>query len=614
MKIMNLSFKVGLLLWALSISACSEEDKELQETLTVSKTVLNISEEGSSESISINSSHKWSIVCEEYWVKCSLTSGSGNKNVTLTVSPNKNKEERQTKVVVKGINKEVIVHIIQAGIVPTIQISLTQKTLDPSGEEFTVGVTAEGLQWTAEVPASAQSWISLKEKSDKQVSFVAKLNNNGKERTANLIFREIGKTDSKTVKVTQGIFKSTVADIAWSKLLSKVSDSWYETNEAKEVADNVLLYQRDCGGWHKNIEMHHLLTDTEKEKVTAEKKEKGCFDNGATTMEMRFLAKMYKHVPDSRYRDAFAKGLNYIMNAQYSTGGWPQYFPLRGGYSDFITFNDDLMVNLLKLLRDVYESGENFAAIVEDETKRKAKETFEKGLDCILNCQIVDEGAKTLWCAQHDPVTMDPAVGRPHELPSFSGCEGARILEFLMTIENPSDKVKEAVVAAAEWLENHKIPNKKVVDVKDASGNTIDRKVEDCAGEDMWGRFIQLGGEVAERVYTNLFNEFLKDGKRTYSSADGKSITYYYKDNAVKSYDSRKAYQPIYGIYDNNYAFLFYRFLYNYEDTEPIKDEHGVMVDTSLRAENRRSYQYVGNWPQRILREKYPAWKAKQGM
>lgn len=614
MKIINLSLKVCLLFCVLFISACSNEDKELQETLTVSKALLNIGEEGGSESISINSSHKWSIACKEKWVICPLTSGNGNKDVTLAVLPNKNKEERQAEVAIKGISKGVIVHIIQAGTVPTIQISLTQKSLDPSGEEFTVDVTAEGLQWTVEVPTSAKSWLSLKEKSDGQVSFVAKLNNNGKERTANLIFRETGKIDIKTVKITQGIFKSTVAGIAWSKLLSNVSDAWYKTNEAKEVADNVLLYQRDCGGWHKNIEMHHLLTDTEKEKVTAEKKEKGCFDNGATTTEMKFLAQMYKHVPDSRYRDAFVKGLNYIMSAQYSTGGWPQYFPLRGGYSDFITFNDDLMVNLLKLLRDVYESGDNFAAIVEDETKRKAKETFEKGLDCILNCQIVDGGAKTLWCAQHDPVTMNPAVGRPHELPSFSGCEGARILEFLMTIENPSDKVKESVVAAVEWLENHKIPNKKVVDVKDTSGNTIDRKVEDCAGEDMWGRFIQLGGEVAERVYTNLFNEFLKDGKRTYSSTDGKNITYYYKDNAVASYDPQKAYQPIYGIYDNNYAFLFYRFLYNYEDTGPFKDEHGVMVDTSLRAENRRSYQYVGNWAQKILREKYPAWKTKQGM
>lgn len=321
MKIMNLCFKVCLLFWVLFISACSEEDKELQETLTVSKTLLNIGEEGGSNNISINSSHKWSIVCEEYWVKCSLTSGNGHKDVILTVSPNKKKEERQTKIVVKGMSKEVTVHIIQSGTVPTIQIGLTQKALDPSGEEFTVDVTANGLQWEVEVPKSAQSWLSLKEKSDKQVSFAARLNNNGKERTANLIFRETGKTDSQTIKVTQGIFKSTVADIAWSKLLSKVSDSWYETNEAKEVADNVLLYQRDCGGWHKNIEMHHLLTDTEKEKVTAEKKERGCFDNGATTMEMRFLAKMYKHIPDNRYRNAFVKGLNYIMNAQYPTGG-----------------------------------------------------------------------------------------------------------------------------------------------------------------------------------------------------------------------------------------------------------------------------------------------------
>lgn len=614
MKFFDFSFKVYLLIGIILSSACSGEDKEMQETLTVSKVLLNIGEQGGSEKIAISSTHDWSVVCAEDWVKSSPTSGSGNKDVTLTVYPNKNKEERQAKVFVKGLSKEVTVDVIQMGVIPSIQINLNQKTLNPSGEEFAVGVTSEGLQWEAEVPSSAQSWLSLKEKNDEKAVFIAKLNNNGTERSATLIFKEKGKNESKNVKVTQAAFKSTVSNIAWSKLLSKVSDSWFKTNEAKEVADNVLLYQRNCGGWHKNIEMHHLLTDAEKKTIAAEKGEKGCFDNGATTTELRFLAKMYKEVPDSRYRDAFIKGLDYIITAQYSTGGWPQYYPLRGGYSDFITFNDDLVVNLLNLLKDVYESKGNFTAIVEDATKRKAKETFDKGLDCILNCQIVDGGIKTLWCAQHDPVTLDPAVGRPHEMPSFSGMEGAKILEFLMTIENPSIEVKQAVVAAADWLEKHKIPNKKVVDVKDASGNTIDRKVEDCAGEDMWGRFIQLGGEVAERVYDNLFNVFLKDGKRDYVKADGSKIRYYYKDNAVQSYDPKRAYQPIYGIYDNDYAFLFYRFLYNYEDTEKIKDEHGVMIDTSLRAENRKGYQYVGNWPQKVLRDKYPAWKTKHGM
>ena len=30
--------------------------------------------------------------------------------------------------------------------------------------------------------------------------------------------------------------------------------------------------------------------------------------------------------------------------------------------------------------------------------------------------------------------------------------EGARVLEFLMEIENPSVEVKESVIAAVEWL------------------------------------------------------------------------------------------------------------------------------------------------------------------
>lgn len=607
-------YRICLLLSVILGNASCSESKEQEETLMVSKVLLNVSEKEISETISITATHEWRIVCTEDWVKPSLTSGSGNRDVTFTVYSNSNKEERQTKVFVKGISKEIGIDVIQSGVALTFQVDFTQKTLEPSGEEFTVNVTSNGLQWETEVPASDRTWLSLKEKSNEKAVFVAKLNNNGQERNANLLFKEKGKTNSKTVKVTQNVFSSTVSDIAWSKLLSKVADSWFKTNEAKEVADNVLLYQRDCGGWHKNIEMHHILTDSEKAVVKADKSDKGCFDNSATTMEMRFLAKMYKEVSDNRYRDAFVKGLDYIIRAQYSSGGWPQYFPLRGGYSDFITFNDDLVVNLLKLLRDVYEGSGDFTAIVEDATKQKAKDTFDKGVKCILNCQIVDEGIKTLWCAQHDPVTLDPAVGRPHELPSFSGSEGAKILEFLMTIESPSDEVKQAVVAAVDWLNKHKIPNKRVMDVKDVFGNTIDRKVEDSAGENLWGRFIQLGGTVAERVYSNLFNNFLNSGKRDYVTAKGDPITYYYKENAEESYSPEKAYQPVYGIYDNNYAFLFYRFLYNYEDTEPVKDKNGVMINTSLRADNRRSYQYLGNWPQKILKEKYPKWKTKYGM
>jgi len=46
---------------------------------------------------------------------------------------------------------------------------------------------------------------------------------------------------------------------------------WYGSAESVRVAENVLLYQRDTGGWPKNTAMHKPLTEPEKAKVTDDK-------------------------------------------------------------------------------------------------------------------------------------------------------------------------------------------------------------------------------------------------------------------------------------------------------------------------------------------------------
>lgn len=608
-----LKISVYYIFW-MWICACSSEEKEVHIPLEISKESIVASNEGLVSEVTVTTSRAWKITVDAAWVKFSPSSGQGTEKVSIKVYSNQSEEERKTIAYFSTDTETVQMSVSQSGVVSVIQVSPVQKNVRSSGEEFNVSIQNADGGWEVEIPASAQSWITLNTKDAKTAVFTAKLNNNGVKRTGELLFKDTQMGKVAKLAVSQDVFTSTVANKKWSEVATRLSDSWYATNEAKEVAENVLLYQKDCGGWYKNIEMHHLLTDKEKEAVKATKSEKACFDNGATTTELRFLAKMYKQNPDDRYRKAFIKGLDYIMNAQYSSGGWPQYYPLRGGYSDNITFNDDLMVNLLRLLKDVYQKQNDFISIVEEETIQKARTIFDKGVDCILKCQIVDDGIKTFWCAQHDPTTLDPAVGRPHEFPSFSGMEGSEVLEFLMEIENPTTEIKEAVVAAANWLEAHKIPNKKVVDVKDASGQTIDRKVEDRTGEDMWGRFIQLGGEVAKRVYTHMFNNVLGDKKGWITLDDGTRIIYQYKNNAEESYNPAKAYQPIYGIYDSSRPFLLYRFLYVYEDAPTYTDKNGYEVPTSLDASNRKSYQYVGNWPQKILREKYPEWKNKHGI
>src|SRR5688572_12971680 len=113
----------------------------------------------------------------------------------------------------------------------------------------------------------------------------------------------------------------------WPDIIRKNDAAWFGTTEAKAIAENVLLYQRNIGGWPKNIQMQNPLSETEKQKLTALKSDSHdvTTDNGATSQEMLFMSKMYAQVKDDRYKESFLKGLNYILEAQYDNGGWPQF-------------------------------------------------------------------------------------------------------------------------------------------------------------------------------------------------------------------------------------------------------------------------------------------------
>lgn len=128
-------------------------------------------------------------------------------------------------------------------------------------------------------------------------------------------------------------------------------DAWFAGAEAKRIAANILTYQADLGGWPKNI-------DTASAPYRGELADlKPTFDNGATTDELRFLARVVQATKDERCRTAVEKGVDYILRAQYDNGGWPQYYPPpKKSYHRYITFNDDAMVRLLEFLREMYTS------------------------------------------------------------------------------------------------------------------------------------------------------------------------------------------------------------------------------------------------------------------
>ena len=283
----------------------------------------------------------------------------------------------------------------------------------------------------------------------------------------------------------------------WTSAAEKLSDAFFATPEAERIGDNLLFYQHPTGGWPKNTQMQDSLTAADRKRVEKLKQGKryATIDNKATTTEIKYLARLYAATNDAKYRDAAIRGFSYLFEAQYDNGGWPQFYPLSKGYYTHITYNDDAMVNVLKLMRDA-SLGKKPFGFLPDSVRAAAKASLDKGIQCILNTQVVQNGVKTVWCAQHDEHTLKPAPARAFELASLSGQESDDIVLFLMSLSNPSMEVRQCVEDAVAWFRKSRITGKRIEYFTNADGKR-DYRITDCAQGDapckpLWARFYTL--------------------------------------------------------------------------------------------------------------------------
>ncbi len=284
-------------------------------------------------------------------------------------------------------------------------------------------------------------------------------------------------------------------------------DAWYGGPEAARIADIIVSYQTPAGGWSKNLDMSiHLRAPGESfgtdnnskhlQKVDYDQPEDpawhyiGTFDNDATITQLEFLAKVISasHDKSKAWKAAFFRGLEYAFNSQYPTGGWPQVWPLEGGYHDAITVNDDAMLHVLQLMRNV-SLGAGEYAFVPGETRSRCAVRFQRGLDCMLAMQITANGRKTVWCQQHDPITLKPASARNYEMPAQASSESAEIVLFSMQMPNPSKQIIESVHAAAAWFLKTEISGK----AYKSTGPTGRHLVNAPDDSKIWARYYEVG-------------------------------------------------------------------------------------------------------------------------
>jgi PelA/Pel-15E family pectate lyase len=296
-------------------------------------------------------------------------------------------------------------------------------------------------------------------------------------------------------------------------------EDWYTSAEALQIARNVVTYQVPDGGWSKNIDMEsgpRALGNRYDTNNLNRFSAPGDFDtplnpnwnyiatldNDATWMQIRFLAHVttallaaHRSAEAAPFRAAVERGVKYLLHAQYPNGGWPQVWPLEGLYHDAITLNDDAMLHAIQILHNVADRSADYSFVPEPLVKR-AGAAAALGIACLLRLQIPEHGAKTVWADQYDALTLEPTSARNYEMAALTSSESASVVQFLMSLPNPTPEEVAAVRDAAAWFKKVEI-----FGYRYGSGNFLadrrsveGRKLEkDPGAGPIWSRFYQIG-------------------------------------------------------------------------------------------------------------------------
>lgn len=227
------------------------------------------------------------------------------------------------------------------------------------------------------------------------------------------------------------------------------------------LAEKMMIYQLPNGGWgkhtsdKKNVD-YTLKIDTKLLKIIkATNNDFATIDNNATSREINGLLKAFQNTKNPEYLRSAEKGIQYLLTMQYENGGFPQYYPNTSIYRKQITYNDNAMINALTVLYNTAEGKDAFAA-VDSKLKEKSKIALQKGIQCILKTQIMQNGKLSIWADQYDEITLQPEKARAFEPVSLATAESATIVKFLM-MQTPNSDIEKSIRSAVKWFKENDI-------------------------------------------------------------------------------------------------------------------------------------------------------------
>ena len=243
-------------------------------------------------------------------------------------------------------------------------------------------------------------------------------------------------------------------------------EQFYEA--AKSAADALVRGQHPRGGWNYVIDTagedslrrwyetygHNAWRMEEYHRFYGN----ATFDDAGTAEASQLLLRVYLEKRERKYRAPLDKAIQFVLDAQYPNGGWPQRFPfVEGGgvhghadYTPYITFNDDVAGENIEFLLYAHQAlGSN---------DRRLVDAIERGMDIYVKTQ--QPMPQPAWGLQHFPDTLKPAPARTIEPQAFATHTTATNIRSMIGFYRLTGdrKFLARLPEALDWLDQVRTP------------------------------------------------------------------------------------------------------------------------------------------------------------
>lgn len=367
------------------------------------------------------------------------------------------------------------------------------------------------------------------------------------------------------------------------------------------VADLIVALQNEDGGFQVLPDNYEM---SQKETGLGSMKDVSSVYNGATTSELKYLAKYItaNKPEDSKYQDAFVKGIKYLLTTQCDNGGWSMNPGSGSGFNANIEVGNKAMTEVLTLLSDIaILNNQDYVFARKAMNVDEIKSAVEKGNDFIVKSQISNNNKKSGWATQYDK-SGNVTMGHTYERESVSSYTTKDVIDYLMTIHNPSQDIKDAVESAYSWLKDVKIADKEQKVVKDTSmnngfdvylvdgsGTWASNYVYDKATDSYRPLYSDVDPTRADQKYVNVYELYNLDGNSVGNNKiNNKDLILYSTRTTVSYYDNNLAVELIATGYDEWKSYLANGFPEIPKDPADSPDNNGGS-DNGNNADNSQN-------------------------